>query len=266
MDYKELEKTFFKKIRGEMANRIFLQKLQDKVYRRKSNFFLDIIDTNRAIIRKFIEKAARETKGNLNVLDAGAGEGSWRYLFQHANYKTQDNCVGEKHWDYTHLDFNCDITKIPCKSSEFDVVILTEVLEHLPEPCLALKELNRVLKQKGKIYLTVTQGWAEHEAPYDFYRYTQYGLKYLLEKSGFRVEKVEKRGGYFKYISFRLWHIIVMPFLNRKSFFKKTSGWIVKAALLLFLIPISIVCYCLDDIFDKNKELTLGYQVIAIKE
>jgi SAM-dependent methyltransferase len=225
-----------------------------------------MIDTNRAMIRKFIERAARETKKSSNVLDAGAGEGSWRYLFGHTDYKTQDNCVGEKHWDYTHLDFNCDITKIPCKSSEFDVIILTEVLEHLPEPYLAVKELNRILKRKGKLYLTVPQGWAEHEAPYDFYRYTQYGLKYLLEKAGFKIEKVEKRGGYFKYISFRLWHIIFMPFLNRNNFFKKILGWIVKAILLFFLIPMSIVFYYLDDIFDKDKELTLGYQVVAVKK
>lgn len=153
-------------------------------------------------------------------MDAGAGEWNWRYLFTHAYYVTQDNCIGDNNWDYPNIDYDCDITNIPMEDLSIDVVLLTEVMEHLPEPLLALKELNRILKKGGYLYITVPQGWGEHQPPHDYYRYTQYGLHYLLEKANFEVEKVEKRGGYLKYIAFRLWHIMFMPFLNRKTFIK----------------------------------------------
>lgn len=234
-------------------------------YNRVSDSILDVIDINRSTIRKFIKNAAANTKEGLFVLDAGAGEGAWRNLFAHAHYRTQDNCTGYAVWDYSNLDYNCDITNIPVDDSSFDVILLTEVLEHLPEPFLALKELNRILKKGGYLYLTAPQGWAEHLSPHDYYRYTQDGLRYLLEKANFRVEKVEKRGGYFKYIAYRMWHVIFMPFLNERTILKRTAGWLAKIVLIFFLIPLSIICYLVDDIFDKDKKLTLGYQLIAVK-
>jgi ubiquinone/menaquinone biosynthesis C-methylase UbiE len=243
-----------------------LQKIVGWNYKRESDLLLDIVDINRSTIRKFIKNAAANTPRGLFVLDAGAGEGYWRNLFAHTHYRTQDNCTGYTGCDYSHLDYNCDITNIPVDDSSFDVILLTEVLEHLSEPFLALKELNRILKKGGYLYLTAPQGWEEHLSPHDYYRYTQYGLRYLLEKANFRVDKVEKRGGYFKYIAYRMWHIILMPFLNREIIFKKIAGRLTQMVLIFFLVPVSIICYYVDDIFDKDKRLTLGYQLIAVKK
>ena len=250
-----------------MRKRIgILQKIVGWSYNRETDSLLDLIEVNRSAIRKFIRKAAANTREGVFVLDAGAGEGNWRNLFAHAHYKTQDNCTGYEDWDYSHLDYNCDITSIPVDDSRFDVVLLTEVLEHLPEPLLALKELNRILRKGGCLYLTAPQGWEEHIPPHDYYRYTQYGLRYLLEKAGFRIEQIEKRGGYFKYIAFRMWHAIFMPFLNRETLFKSVAGACIKIVLMFFLVPVSLICYFVDDVFDKEKKLTLGYQVIAVKK
>jgi SAM-dependent methyltransferase len=246
-----------------------LHRLARWVYtRRGGSVFnaIDVIDTNRSTIRKFVEAAAFNTKEGQRVLDAGAGEGNWRYLFPHANYITQDKCIGDAGWNYSNIDYNCDITSIPLGEASVDVVLLIEVLEHLPEPLSALKELNRILKKGGYLYVTVPQGWAEHQVPHDYYRFTQYGLLYLLQKAHFQVKTIEKRGGYFKYIAFRMWHLLFMPFLNRETLVKKMTGWLVKIGLVFFLLPASIVCYLVDNIFDKEKELTLGYQLVAVKE
>ena len=244
-----------------------IKKFSDYVYKRKCDrfSFLDIIDVNRSVIIKFIKKAAKETEKGSKILDAGAGEGNWRSFFDHCHYFTQDKGIGESEWDYSRVDYKSDITDIPCENNQFDVVLLTEVLEHLPEPYLALKELNRILKKGGKIYLTAPSSFQEHEIPHDYYRYTTYGLKYLLEKSGFNINSIEKRGGYFKYLGFRIWHVIFMPFLNRDNLIKKIFGWIIKIPLIILFSLISIIFYFLDDIFDKEKQLTLGYQVIAEK-
>lgn len=246
-----------------------LDKIVKWIYNRRGGSIFDIInviDVNRSTIRKFVETAALGTKEGQSVLDAGAGEGNWRYLFPHAKYITQDKCIGSTDWDYSKIDYKCDITNIPLSDESIDVVLLIEVLEHLPEPLLALKEINRILKKGGYLYISVPQGWGEHQVPNDYYRYTQYGLRYLLNKANFKVEKIEKRGGYFKYIAFRLWHIIFMPFLNRETLVKKIAGWFIKIGLILFLPLVSIICYFFDDILDKEKELTLGYQIVAMKK
>jgi SAM-dependent methyltransferase len=232
-----------------------------RLYKRKGSSFLDLIDVNRAYIRKLIELASKKTKEGSLVLDAGAGEGFWRYLFIHCEYYTQDLGVGESEWDYSKIDYKCDINNIPVENNKFDVILLTEVLEHLPEPLLALKELNRILKKEGLLYLTVPQGWREHEVPYDFFRYTSFGLKYLFNLSNFEVVNIERRGGYFKYIATRMWRFLRLQCMNRNKIITVP----IKLIFIPFLVINSIICYLIDD-WDKEKDLTLGYQVIAKKK
>ncbi len=64
----------------------------------------------------------------------------------------------------------------------FDVVLCTEVLEHLPEPQKAIDELFRVLKPGGVLLLTTRFLFPIHDAPHDYFRYTKYGLRYLLRR------------------------------------------------------------------------------------
>lgn len=113
---------------GEMRRKMgIFQKLAGLIYNRKSGSIFDIInviDVNRSTIRRFIETAAFNTKEGQSVLDAGAGEGNWRYLFPHAIYITQDKCIGGYDWDYSNIDYNCDITNIPVDDSSIDVISL----------------------------------------------------------------------------------------------------------------------------------------------
>jgi SAM-dependent methyltransferase len=69
------------------------------------------------------------------------------------------------------------------------------VLEHVFNPDDFLNEVNRVLKPSGKLLLTVPFVWDEHEQPYDYARYSSFGLRSLLEKHGFSIVKHEKVGG-----------------------------------------------------------------------
>ena len=65
--------------------------------------------------------------------------------------------------------------------------LCTAVLEHLPEPGACLDEIHRVVKPGGAVFFTVPMTMYTHSEPYDFYRYTEYGLRYLLEKHGFQI-------------------------------------------------------------------------------
>jgi len=72
----------------------------------------------------------------------------------------------------------------------FDVVLCTEVLEHLPEPQKAIDEFERVLKPGGTLLLTTRFIFPIHDAPHDYFRYTKYGLRYLLRR--FEIQDLQE--------------------------------------------------------------------------
>ena len=57
-------------------------------------------------------------------------------------------------WDQTGLDIVGDITSIPEPDASFDAILCVEVLEHVPDPLAALRELGRLLKPNGQLILT----------------------------------------------------------------------------------------------------------------
>src|SRR5688572_20355669 len=159
-------------------------------------------NSSRAYLRDFLTRAARAVQPGQLVLDAGSGRAPYRDLFAHAGYETAD-FVAVKGKKYVEQDYVCDLAAIPVEDARFDHVLLTQVLEHIPEPATVLAELHRVLKPGGTLWLTAPLFYAEHERPYDFFRYTQFGLRHLLEGAGFRVDEVEWMEGYLGTLSYQ---------------------------------------------------------------
>lgn len=79
----------------------------------------------------------------------------------------------------------------------FDRVICNQVLEHVPEPEKAIAELHRVLKPGGRVFLSAPLFYAEHQKPYDFFRYTQFALRRIFEEVGFEIDRINWLEGYF---------------------------------------------------------------------
>ena len=75
-----------------------------------------------------------------------------------------------------------DAQALGLADAAFDVVLCTEVLEHLPEPQRALDEMFRVLKPSGTLLLTTRFLFPIHDAPHDYFRFTKYGLRHLLRR------------------------------------------------------------------------------------
>lgn len=80
------------------------------------------------------------------------------------------------------VNVQADTYQLPFSSSSFEVVLCTEVLEHLHTPAGALREIHRVLKPGGKLLLTTPFAYPIHYAPTDYYRYTRFGLEHLLRE------------------------------------------------------------------------------------
>lgn len=159
-------------------------------------------NSSRVRLWQEIESFALMVPDGALVLDAGAGEAPYKSLFSHARYESADFEQVDK--PYARSTYVCDLKSIPVADERFDYIVFNQVMEHLPEPKEALKELNRVLRPGGKIIYTGPFFYEEHEQPYDFFRYTQFGLRYLFDASGFTVERLEWLEGYFGTVGYQL--------------------------------------------------------------
>jgi SAM-dependent methyltransferase len=159
-------------------------------------------NSSRVYLHRFLARAGKEVRPGELVLDAGAGRAPYRDLFAHARYETAD-FMAVKGKKYVEPDYVCDLAEIPVEDGRFDHILLTQVLEHIPEPARVLGELHRVLKPGGTLWLTAPLFYVEHEKPYDYFRYTRFGLRHLLDGAGFRVEEVEWMEGYLGTLSYQ---------------------------------------------------------------
>jgi SAM-dependent methyltransferase len=160
-------------------------------------------NSSRVYLEAFVRRAAGSVAQGARVLDAGAGDAPYRGHFSHAAYESADfeQVPGKR---YTASDYVCDLAEIPVDDDRYDAVICSQVLEHLPEPAAVLSELHRVLKPGGRIWASTPLFFEEHDTPYDFFRYTQYGLRHLFEQAGFRDIRVEWLEGYLGTLSYEV--------------------------------------------------------------
>jgi SAM-dependent methyltransferase len=136
------------------------------------------------------------------VLDAGAGEAPYRHLFDHTRYDAVDWGTTPK--AYGPLRYFCELTAIPVRADHYDGVICTQVLEHVREPVAVLAELHRVMRPGGVLWLSAPFFYEEHEAPYDYFRYTRYGLAHVVASAGFSVKHVDWLEGYYTTLAYQL--------------------------------------------------------------
>lgn len=168
-------------------------------------------NSNEDIRREWISQQLRDLPEGARLLDAGAGEQQYRKYCSHVEYVSQDfsqykpeevkSGLQMEKWDYGTIDIVSDITCIPDPDSSFDAVLCSEVLEHVPNPVLALQELSRLLKSGGKLIVTAPFCSMTHFAPYHFSSgFNSFFYEYHLPKMGFRILKLEPNGNYFDYL------------------------------------------------------------------
>lgn len=105
---------------------------------------------------------------------------------------------------YARSTYVCDLAAIPVADDRFDAVIFNQTMEHLSDPLAVLKELRRVMKPGARALCTAPLFYEEHEQPYDFYRYTQFGWRDLMAKAGLEIESLDWMEGYFGTVAYQL--------------------------------------------------------------
>jgi SAM-dependent methyltransferase len=198
------------------------------------------------------------------ILDAGAGDCRYRQLFTGRRYVGIDAGLG-KGFQYGGLDVLGILDALPFRDETFDAALCMNVLEHVRRPEACLQEIRRVLKPNGVIYVMVPLFARVHQAPHDYYRYTSYGIRYLLEEAGFAVESVIPVGGTF---GFRGISWLEPPVI----FFREIGFWPLRLLLIplelvsevMFSIVVPLVCSSLDSL-DRKRTHCMGYRCKARK-
>lgn len=131
------------------------------------------------------------------VLDIGCGIKPYKEVIE----SVTDTYIGLDHINSIHGSTDVDIMgnaiALPFCDATFDSIVSFQVLEHISEPSQFLSEAHRTLKNDCYMLLTTPFIWGEHEQPYDYYRFTRYGLEYLTKKAGFDVIFIKPETGYW---------------------------------------------------------------------
>lgn len=230
--------------------------MQTNLILRANKFLAKFISLPRYQIRMHLAEFALITGEGDYVLDLGCGmDTPYKPLFSHHHYLGIDM--------FERATLQADITKVPITSNIADLVILTEVLEHVPEPKSVLLEICRLLKPGKFLVLTVPLLWGEHDYV-DYQRWTESGLRKLIDSSGFEILQIEKRGAIFSAAGCVLSQApnqIFGRYLEQKN--------IIFRGLYLLLVPFFMIIpwlFSLFDIFDRSQKFVVGYSVLAIKK
>ena len=191
------------------------------------------------------------------ILDVGCGSKPYIKLFTYEEYIGLDidspssRATGK-------ADHFYDGNAFPFNANEFDSLIC-QVLEHVFNPNAFISEINKVLKARGKLLLTVPFVWDEHEQPYDYARYSTFGLFSLLENNGFKVLKHKKLGADIS---------VVFQMLNA-YLFKTIQNWPIYIRLaftILVIGPITLAGLIARKVLPANPDLFLDHAILAEKQ
>ena len=188
-------------------------------------------------------------KKKIKMADIGCGTKPYFPLFKE---KTQEY-VGIDVEKSETVDIVSSAEKLPVVDNCFDIVLSTQVLEHIRDYQAAISEIYRVLKPNGIVFLTTHGVWEIHGAPFDYWRFTKYGLKEVFTK--FKEIEIINNGGaflcFFQIFNTYLYKLNKYPLINL----------IVKVMIVIN----NLLGWYLDKLLEKYDFFVVNYLVVAKK-
>jgi SAM-dependent methyltransferase len=191
------------------------------------------------------------------TLDLGSGNMRYRHLFPQITRYFSVDLLGNSAFERRVSVWGSGL-QLPFASGSFDTVLCTEVLEHVPVPALLFQEAVRVLRPGGHLVLTTPQTWGLHEAPHDYYRFTEFGLRFLALQARLDVVRVVPTCGIWATVGQRLSSFLFFDLFRSKA-----------AVLRVATLPACAVlqlCAALLDALCGQRGDPLDHLLIARKE
>lgn len=227
-----------------------------------------LCDLGRWYVTEFVRSVAARLPAGSRLLDAGAGECTYKRFFAHCRYVAMDFGMGETGWNYSNLDAFARLDALPVREGSMDAVLCTQVLEHLDRPWRALPQMYLALKPGGALYLTAPMASPEHQAPHDFFRYTSYGLRSLCRDAGFQDPRIEALGGFPARLAYEIPRLLsLFPGSGLKSGRVRPGGVLMLPARTAAIVAVRGLQRLLlwADRFDRERIDPFGWSVVATK-
>lgn len=219
----------------------------------KSDFYYLVYVPLIRDLEKAIGKYARG-----KVIDIGCGNKPYEKLFERKITEYIGCDIMQS--DLQKVDVLCKANSIPLADDSFDTVFSTQTIEHVEDHQGLVNEAYRLVKPGGFFIVSGPMYWHLHEEPYDFFRFTKYGFKYLFEKSGFEIVELNSNGGMWATTGQSMIHSFSHS--KSKNFFIHASRFLFHRLQLYRLIN-SFFSW-LDKV-DYNPVNTMNYVVIGKK-
>jgi len=156
-------------------------------------------------------------------------------------------------------DIFADAARLPLLNASVDAVVCLEVLEHVSYPQAALAELARVLKPGGAMFFSIPFMYPIHDAPHDFQRLTEYGLRRDLDAAGFDIVRMDKLGHAVHAAALLLCLALVGGLYERKSWLDYLRMPLAAVAVLIVNVLACAVAWVTPD----WSALGSGYEIQA---
>jgi SAM-dependent methyltransferase len=161
---------------------------------RLSNFRVDVTHPYFLHYRSlFADLAKASVHAHGRLLDVGCGNKPFEEMFK-GRISEYVGCDVVQSGE-SRADFICPATQLPFEDASYGTVLSTQVIEHVADHQAMLREAFRVLQSDGVLILSGPMYWPLHEEPYDFFRFTKYGFRFLLENIGFTGVDIVNNGG-----------------------------------------------------------------------
>lgn len=222
---------------------------------------------NEFVRQQWLAKTLATIPSGSRLLDAGAGELQNRKLCEHLIYVSQDVCEYEGKgdnqglhtgvWDTSKIDIVCDIVNIPEPDASYDVILCSEVFEHLTDPLKALDEFSRLLKPNGKLIITAPFASFVHFAPYHYATgFSKYWYKHHLPMRNFDIEELSANGNWFGYVKQEMFRLPIMV--------RKNGAWHWPFAYLVGALG-ALYLSLINSKNNSNELACFGWQCVAKK-
>ncbi len=233
--------------------------MREKGLVRLSSLSLDKNSSDYIVMRYLIEDLTAHIRSHASgkLLDVGCGNKPYESLFE-GKILSYTGCDVVQS-SLSRVDVICEATNLAFKNGQFDTVFSTQVIEHVSDPFKMLDEIYRVLKPGGTLIISAPFCWELHEEPYDFYRYSKYGLRAMIEGRGFEIDTIKANGGKWAAIGQLNVNIIYSSFARKSFFVKLLKGVFIK---LRFTSLWNRFFLWLDRKYPSDL-LTLNYVVVA---
>jgi SAM-dependent methyltransferase len=236
--------------------------MREKKIERLSNLNIDERHSEflsyKYLLKDLKETLSMYTKGS--VLDIGCGNKPYEVYLSPAvtKYVGCDIVQSSKEC----VEIICDAGSIPLEDSIFETVLSTQTIEHVENHQGLVNEAFRLLKNGGHFIVSGPLYWPLHEEPYDFFRFTKHGFRYILEKAGFTIVEERSNGGKWALAGQALIHAIYPDIYIKRSFVAKILRALLhKAGGLRFM---NKIFSRLDDKFYDERN-TMNYVIVARK-